>query len=313
MSKIPVDPKFGPGTLIQRLTDLWRQLATSHNNNDTTLSGHVGAGGSAHANATTSTAGFMSAADKTLADGWFPNWTSASKTAVVRNINADAALTITTTSAGAGITIDSADATGTTASGALLITTGNTVNQEPGNITIQPGAPSGTAAASTGADVNIIGSVGWRFGGGVFEAGGDALNTGAGFSTGGSFGMTAGAGKKQGGTVAVESGPCNGASGNGGDATLKPNTGAGAGVDGRAIMYDAYGKEVFATGTVSLGGASGFAFMGGAIVAQSTGWGYPTGTTTKTTFDTATVTTAQLAERVKGLIEDMIDRGYLGT
>ena len=35
------------------------------------------------------------------------------------------------------------------------------------------------------------------------------------------------------------------------------------------------------------------------------GWGTPTGTLTRTTFDTATVTLAQLAERVAALISDL--------
>lgn len=37
------------------------------------------------------------------------------------------------------------------------------------------------------------------------------------------------------------------------------------------------------------------------------GWGLPTGTFTRTTFDTATVTTAQLAERMAALIQDLRD------
>lgn len=38
---------------------------------------------------------------------------------------------------------------------------------------------------------------------------------------------------------------------------------------------------------------------------RKTGWATATGTATRTTFDTATVTTAQLAERVKALIDDL--------
>jgi len=39
---------------------------------------------------------------------------------------------------------------------------------------------------------------------------------------------------------------------------------------------------------------------------QKTGWTtVPTGTATRTTFDTTTVTTAQLAERVNALIQDL--------
>lgn len=47
--------------------------------------------------------------------------------------------------------------------------------------------------------------------------------------------------------------------------------------------------------------------IGGQIVVKSriTGWGLPTGTATRTAFDTATVTTQQLAERVKALLDDL--------
>lgn len=38
---------------------------------------------------------------------------------------------------------------------------------------------------------------------------------------------------------------------------------------------------------------------------RASGWTAPTGTATRTTFDTATVTTTQLAERVKALIDDL--------
>lgn len=41
------------------------------------------------------------------------------------------------------------------------------------------------------------------------------------------------------------------------------------------------------------------------VDARKTGWALPTGTSTRTTFATSTVTTAQLAERVKALIEDL--------
>lgn len=41
------------------------------------------------------------------------------------------------------------------------------------------------------------------------------------------------------------------------------------------------------------------------VGARKTGWGAPTGTSTRTTFATSTVTTAQLAERVKALLEDL--------
>ena len=41
------------------------------------------------------------------------------------------------------------------------------------------------------------------------------------------------------------------------------------------------------------------------VGARKTGWAVASGTATRTTFDTATVTTAQLAERVKALIDDL--------
>lgn len=46
---------------------------------------------------------------------------------------------------------------------------------------------------------------------------------------------------------------------------------------------------------------------------RKTGWAAPTGTATRTTFATSTVTTTQLAERVKGLIDDLIAHGLIGA
>jgi hypothetical protein len=45
---------------------------------------------------------------------------------------------------------------------------------------------------------------------------------------------------------------------------------------------------------------------------RATGWAAPTGTATRTTFVTSTVTTAQLAERVKALIDDLTTHGLIG-
>ena len=44
-----------------------------------------------------------------------------------------------------------------------------------------------------------------------------------------------------------------------------------------------------------------------------TGWAAATGTATRTTFATGSVTTAQLAERVKALIDDLTTHGLIGT
>lgn len=46
---------------------------------------------------------------------------------------------------------------------------------------------------------------------------------------------------------------------------------------------------------------------------RKTGWAAPTGTATRTTFATSTVTTAQLAERVKALIDDLTAHGLIGA
>ncbi|MBK9944220.1 MAG: fibronectin type III domain-containing protein [Kouleothrix sp.] len=46
---------------------------------------------------------------------------------------------------------------------------------------------------------------------------------------------------------------------------------------------------------------------------RKTGWGAPTGTATRTAFATGSVTTAQLAERVKALIDDLTSHGLIGT
>ena len=46
---------------------------------------------------------------------------------------------------------------------------------------------------------------------------------------------------------------------------------------------------------------------------RKTGWAAATGTATRTTFATTTVTTAQLAERLKALIDDLISHGLVGA
>lgn len=46
---------------------------------------------------------------------------------------------------------------------------------------------------------------------------------------------------------------------------------------------------------------------------RKTGWAAPTGTATRTTFATGSVTLPQLAERVKGLIDDLTSHGLIGA
>ena len=49
------------------------------------------------------------------------------------------------------------------------------------------------------------------------------------------------------------------------------------------------------------------------VTARQTGWAAATGTPTRTTFATSTVTLPQLAERVKALIDDLITHGLIGA
>jgi hypothetical protein len=49
------------------------------------------------------------------------------------------------------------------------------------------------------------------------------------------------------------------------------------------------------------------------VTSRRTGWGAPTGTATRTAFATGSVTTAQLAERVKALIDDLTTHGLIGA
>lgn len=50
---------------------------------------------------------------------------------------------------------------------------------------------------------------------------------------------------------------------------------------------------------------TGLGFFTTSPVARKTGWGVATGTATRTTYDTTTITLPQLAERVKALIDDL--------
>jgi hypothetical protein len=49
------------------------------------------------------------------------------------------------------------------------------------------------------------------------------------------------------------------------------------------------------------------------VGSRKTGWAAPTGTATRTAFATSTVTVAQLAERVKALIDDLTSHGLIGA
>ena len=70
-----------------------------------------------------------------------------------------------------------------------------------------------------------------------------------------------------------------------------------------------YGLDINGMLTASL-----YAINGAQVVInRQTGWAAPTGTATRTTFNTGTVTLAQLAERVKALIDDLTTHGLIGT
>jgi carbonic anhydrase/acetyltransferase-like protein (isoleucine patch superfamily) len=62
----------------------------------------------------------------------------------------------------------------------------------------------------------------------------------------------------------------------------------------------------FFRGALSLNGTQ-------VISTRRTGWVAPTGTATRTTFATSTVTLTQLAERVKALIDDLTTHGLIGA
>lgn len=66
------------------------------------------------------------------------------------------------------------------------------------------------------------------------------------------------------------------------------------------------GFDMTATPKVRVGGL-------GVVGARRTGWAAATGTATRTAFDTATATTAQLAERVKALLDDLTTHGLIGA
>lgn len=73
------------------------------------------------------------------------------------------------------------------------------------------------------------------------------------------------------------------------------------------------GKTSFAQ-DVSIATGKTYQVNGVPVVgARATGWTAATGTATRTAFDTTTVTTSELAERVKALIDSLITHGLIGT
>lgn len=89
-------------------------------------------------------------------------------------------------------------------------------------------------------------------------------------------------------------------------------TGNGAGTVAEALRADILQNIYFPAATAKLfigGTAAGNQVLTGRI----TGWVAATNTVSRATFDTTTVTTAQLAQRVKALIDDLMTHGAIGT
>lgn len=69
-----------------------------------------------------------------------------------------------------------------------------------------------------------------------------------------------------------------------------------------------------ASNAVNFNGAASLSISSVQVVGpRNTGWAFPSGSTSKNTFDTATVTTEQLAWRVKALMEALQTHGLIGT
>jgi hypothetical protein len=85
---------------------------------------------------------------------------------------------------------------------------------------------------------------------------------------------------------------------------------------GNVLIGNTTGTErLSVTGKIQLT-ATGNSYMVGTnnvVGSRKTGWAAATGTATRTTFATSTVTTADLAQRVKALIDDLISHGLIGT
>lgn len=81
-------------------------------------------------------------------------------------------------------------------------------------------------------------------------------------------------------------------------------------IPGANNAYDIGTSALNARATYSTAYHSGASQVVGA---RRTGWAAATGTATRTSFATGTVTTAQLAERVKALLDDLIAHGLIGA
>jgi hypothetical protein len=85
-------------------------------------------------------------------------------------------------------------------------------------------------------------------------------------------------------------------------------------IDAATITLRPGGANVAAFSASGLSLAGSYSVSGTKVVgARASGWSAATGTATRGAFDTASVTTAQLAERVKALIDDLVAHGLIGS
>lgn len=86
--------------------------------------------------------------------------------------------------------------------------------------------------------------------------------------------------------------------------------------DGKVLIGNTTGTErLSVTGNIQLTNTADSYKVGAdnVVGSRKTGWAAPTGTATRTAFATSTVTTADLAERVKALIDDLTSHGLIGA
>lgn len=73
-------------------------------------------------------------------------------------------------------------------------------------------------------------------------------------------------------------------------------------------------SQIEASRSINVATGYGYKVNGTQVIgARTTGWTAASGTATRTSFATSSVTTSQLAERVKALIEDLMTHGVIGT
>ena len=81
-----------------------------------------------------------------------------------------------------------------------------------------------------------------------------------------------------------------------------------------SVTDDASGAKLQVNGAVNLTSGNSYKINNVQLVnARKTGWTAATGTASRATFATNTVTTEQLAQRVKALLDDLISHGLIGA